>query len=196
MRVIFKFSHLVQIIVCSVLMLLSSAVHAQIKEKITYYDVVVEAPEDMANVLRETTPVIRSGNKFYGQTRYSINWTYDSNFKNNFCRVAKPKVTATVLTTLPKLISSNPLVIEKWEPWYQDLYAHQQNHKQHAIDTVKTLKKKLKKLKRQRDCQTLFENAKVVAKQSINASLQQDVDYDQETQFGFTEGAWSVFVEQ
>lgn len=117
-------------------------------------------------------------------------------FKNNFCRVTKPKVTAIVLTTLPRVTTENPKVIEKWEPWYQDLYAHQQQHKQHAIDTVKSLKKKLRKLKRQRDCQTLFENAKVVAQQSIDASLQQDVDYDQETQFGFTEGAWSVFVEQ
>lgn len=165
----------------------------EIKDKVTYYEVKVDKPEELVSALQESTTIVRSGNTFYGQTRYSITWTYNANVNKGFCKVGKPKVTATVNMTLPKLNSQNPEVIKKWDSWFPALLAHQNQHRQHAVDTSEQLKKALKKLKRQRDCTQLFNNATTLANTMIEASLDKDIHYDEETRFGYSEGAWSVF---
>ena len=181
------------VVVISLILSPIAVAKIEVKENTTYYDVVVAEPENLATVLKQSTTISRSGNTFYGQTRYSINWTYNANVKKGFCKVGKPRVTAIINTTLPKLDTQNSAVIEKWDTWFPNLRAHQNQHRQHAIDTAKQLDKALKKLKRQRECSQLFENATAIADSMIEASLDKDVQYDEKTRYGYSEGAWSIF---
>lgn len=180
-------------VILSVLISIGVAAKTEIKHNTKYYSVEVAEAGELRSALQQSTPIIRSGNKFYAQTRYAINWTYNANVKNGFCKVGKPKVTAVIHTTLPKLESQNAAAIEKWEAWYTNLQAYQNKRQQHAVDTAQRLDKKLKKLKRQRHCDQLFKNATVVADEIIEDSLAEAVDYDEKTRYGYTEGAWSIF---
>ena len=91
------------VVVISLILSPIAVAKIEVKENTTYYDVVVAEPENLATVLKQSTTISRSGNTFYGQTRYSINWTYNANVKKGFCKVGKPRVTAIINTTLPKL---------------------------------------------------------------------------------------------
>lgn len=196
MLLVFSRSRLSRLLAASFIVIASAAnAKTIIDEKITYYDVVPSSVESLTDTLIEATPIRRSGNRFFGQTRYSIEWTYDHEIRNKFCRVAKVKVTAKIKTTLPRLQSEDGQVLSAWNSWYPALEDHQNQHKQHAIDTANKLDKKIKKLRRQKDCQVLFANATALADEMINESLELDVAYDEDTRFGYTEGAWSLFDE-
>lgn len=194
MQLTFLRSSIASLMVASVLCIASAAnAKTVIDEKITYYDVSPTSLESLADSLIEATPIRLSGNTFFGQTRYSIEWTYDHEIRNKFCRVAKVKVIAQIKTTLPRLKSADSDILAAWDSWYPALEGHLDQHKQHAIETAEELDKKIKKLRRQKDCQILFENASALANEMISESLDRDVAYDEDTRFGYTEGAWSLF---
>jgi predicted secreted Zn-dependent protease len=137
------------------------------------------------------SPISRDGKVYYGQTQWSVSPGFRYKSKGNLCYLSDVEVQLKVKFMLPKLHlkSPQPEMEERFARFYQALQVHESGHQALGQQAAKAISDKLGKLGPHYDCRELANTVKAKVTDTIQFYKQQNSAYDQETQFGKTQGA-------
>jgi predicted secreted Zn-dependent protease len=167
---------------------------AQIPTHISYrfYTIAPQKIQELPTELDRRSPIVYQGRKYHGYTQWWVNWQFYWHEYPTSCQITQVKTTLKVVYTLPKLLeksAGNTSLKKAFDRYYQALFNHEQNHKNHGLEAALVIKAKLENLSSFPTCQDLNHQANDLAQSLIRTYRQKDLDYDRRTEHGRLEGA-------
>lgn len=148
----------------------------------------VTAPE-LNRQLAQRGP-LHEGMRWHGLTNFRLVYTYLPFAEANGCRAADPRVSVSVVTTLPEWkdrgAAPEPLRAD-WDLFLGRLREHEEGHRRIAIVAGEQLLEQVAAL-RAPDCESLREGARAVADARRASLAREQEGWDLETEHGLGEG--------
>lgn len=177
----------------SMLLLLPMSVILQaevvVKEDYSYYTVYPSSLDTVIESLNSTSPIRQDGKLFHGRADYDIKWDVSWSYNAKACWLTTVKVNLVNTYTMPKLVTSNEEIKHRWSQWYPRLMAHEKNHGAMAKQTAYDLHNGLVGLPAKPTCELLYAAAEKLAKPFLAELDAKNIEYDERTNHGDTEGA-------
>ena len=159
-----------------------------------YYKVNGLTSQDIRNDLNVSSPTIQE--KHYdGKTNWYISWTYqwDHNLGRQTCKVTIANVKILIKTYLPQWesesVSNDTALKTKWDTYLANLTTHEEGHVNNGEKAASEIEKAFLDTPEQADCIALKDQLDKTAKQIIQEHKEWDVNYDEKTHHGVTQGA-------
>ncbi len=176
------------------ILLVSVSAHAETEVSTVYnfYPVKGKSIRQIKSSIRYNAPLTATGDKFAATTNYDIFWKHNFKETTNGCRLESIDTKVIVHYSLPKLDESQQLdELSKsiWNDYYKALYLHEQGHARFGIQAAKEIEETLPQITEQTDCNTIFEISNALGKEILRKYHLKNIDYDQETHHGHTQGA-------
>lgn len=165
----------------------------KILDKSLFYDIQGDTVEALRDQMSQKGPADnRTGRRFDGFTRWTVNWNYEYKILGGLCRLEAIAVNADVAITLPRWqapANASPPVRDRWNAYINALALHENGHRDHAVGAAQEVWQTLKTLAPTDSCDQLASFADTQSSQIVQKYAQQDVIYDQETGHGASQGA-------
>ena len=133
-----------------------------------------------------------SAGRYAAITRYSLNYSYTASKQaDGLCRLARVSVGIHVAVALPGWTpgpGAAPGLADAWQAYVAALTLHEQGHVDRDVQSAQQLRSDLEALG-ESDCATLNVQVSALATKSGVALAQANLDYDNETGHGATQGA-------
>ncbi|WP_013334539.1 DUF922 domain-containing Zn-dependent protease [Gloeothece verrucosa] len=161
--------------------------------KVNYYPIYGKGVQEIRESLRTRGIVSeKEGKRYAAFTHWYVQWNYNYQEEQQQCKITQVVIKTTVTITLPawQMPSNTPNSLRiKWNQFSQALRQHEENHQRHGVLAGQSILKTLKNLPPSSTCRQLEANANQTAHNIIKKYNQADINYDQQTQHGKTEGA-------
>lgn len=179
--------------VSEVLLGLALACHPQIKvdERIERYAITGNNATSLAAQMAQYGPLHGGKRRAWAHTRWNLHSHYVLEREPGHCRLAKPAVTLTLVMTLPefkKMGAASSHLERRWDLAYQNIVAHEQEHRRHAHAAAHEIQHRLAGLPERSHCGALDRDAQRVIRESIRRARQRSIAFDRSTDSGARTG--------
>lgn len=154
------------------------------------YDVWGQNVAAIRENLHKNSPITSGGQRFDAFTGWQISWSLQFSRTANGCSIAEIQTNVTIAQTLPRLISSPSLDLQKmWDNYYSALLRHENGHRDMAIEAATEIETYLKNLPTQPSCRKLESIANRLGNWIIKKFKEKEKSYDRNTRHGMSDGA-------
>ena len=167
-----------------------AAAAPKVTEETVSYDVAGSTVSELLRDMGRRGAVDRDGHRYDADTRWFVTWQYRFQRTDGGCRLEPVTVSLRIQYIMPRLKSGLPVtadVRERWDSFVAHLKTHEQGHGQHGRDAARDVEQTLRRLVR--SCDGIDAAANAAARQVISRYNRLDVEYDDKTRHGFTQGA-------
>ena len=157
-----------------------------------FYTIAPQKIQDLPIELDHRSPIVYQGRKYHGYTQWWVSWQFYWYENPASCQITQVKTTLKVVYNLPKLLeksATNAPLKKAFDRYYQALFNHEQNHKNHGLEAALAIQAQLENLRSFPTCRDLNHQANALVQSLIRAYRQKDLDYDRRTEHGRLEGA-------
>lgn len=176
---------------CSALLLLSSATTLASNGPVyTPYPISGSTAQELVAQMKALGPAQHDGRRFPGGARWNIDWQYRSTQHGARCRIGQLRVNLESTITLPhwqQHAQADSELAAEWDTFLAQLDVHEQGHVQHGVEAAEQIHQALTGMTG--SCSTLAEQANQRGVQIIEQYNQRDLEYDEQTRHGATQGA-------
>jgi predicted secreted Zn-dependent protease len=126
------------------------------------------------------------------KTDWYVRSFYNFAMTGNQCTIKGATANVDILFTLPKWTppsGASRSLLTQWQQYMTALQVHENGHKQHGIEAGQEVVQTLMNLPAATSCQTLKSIANSAIQKTIKRYNQKDIDYDEITKHGLTQGA-------
>jgi predicted secreted Zn-dependent protease len=169
---------------------LPTAAEPVVTEQIIYYDVTGATAQDVRRDMTRRGPFNERGRRLDAATIWYVRWRYSYRGSAQECTIAEATTTVDVATTFPRLTetASTPAALKKaFADYTEKLLAHERGHADIALDIARRIEEGLRALP-PGPCATLDGSAGELGQSLIQQGKQRDIDYDERTSHGATQG--------
>lgn len=141
--------------------------------------------------LRKNTPISHKGKKFFGNTKWSLSWRFETTILGGYCGISAVTTIIDVTYTMPRLANSENIDNQTrvaFDSYYSALLNHEKGHADSAILAAREIEDVLMGLKPERKCSDMHDSANQTANGIIDKYNKRDVEYDLQTNHGETQG--------
>jgi len=160
-----------------------------VSERYDFYDIYPYSKAEMLDSLNNKTPISKNGEKFHGYAYSDVKWRFRWKYNKESCWITSVNMTVDTKYTLPKLSTSVDGVNEIWNQWYPKLVDHEKGHHKLAIKIAKKIDNSILLMSSESKCSTLEKKANAIAYGYMSELDLMNLEYDQHTNNGETEGA-------
>lgn len=156
-----------------------------------YYEFVSVNTNDIRDEMTKKTPIRYNGQKFVGSAEDQIKYFFYAKQEDGYWYFDRVTTTVDVTFTMPKWTDyrkANRDQQGRWDEYYNSLLAHENGHKDIAIEAAKTIENELLKLKNFPKKDLLESKAKLIAKAILERYRERQRQFDQETGHGVKTG--------
>ena len=132
-----------------------------------------------------------NGGHYDAYTKYYVKWRYGLEEENDQCHLANIQVTIQTSFTFPRwknYADATPAMQSKWDQYLTNLKHHEQGHADNGMDAANEIENMLSALPAMDRCDALRQEADSKAYGILSSYQQKDVNYDEETHHGETQG--------
>lgn len=175
-----------------VFMLLVTNVFANVKENTSYQKYPVQQQGDMTllQALNNSSPVREAGNIYHAYTKWNIRWQFMWNqLPSGMCDISSVTTSLEVKMTLPEFAGGNRAFNTQFNQYLSALVLHENGHKKIGRETANTIDRLILNMPRSTSCKKLESDANQLAMNEIERAKKLEIEYDQSTEHGCTQGA-------
>ncbi len=154
-----------------------------------YYHISGQSARELRHSMNEKRP---SGQLHDAFTAWNISWTYSWQQVDGGVIIQNPKLSVTIVTTLPNWSApkdADPLLLERWRTYLRALQHHENGHATIGTQTAREIEKQLGTLPRQPNAETLKQAVETAGQRIIAAAREREKQFDLQTQHGMKLGA-------
>jgi predicted secreted Zn-dependent protease len=132
------------------------------------------------------------GRSFSAYTQYDVKWHYQYASKNGGCEITSQQVTVDTNSTYPHWLNysaASPALQQRWDTFLANLKIHEHGHIEHGRLAANEIEAMLTELPAMQDCNILENAINQQADNILEKYKDQDIEYDQVTNHGVTQGA-------
>lgn len=187
-------SHFVSLcaLVClSWLVAIAPVAHAdevRLTEEFDFFSVYPVSINDLGPALLAAGRQQALGPAAIAETLSRHNWSIDMTSDNRACSVTGASVTLEVIYRMPKVVSDDDDVMERWETLYPRILQHERQHKDIAYEISQEILASLNALRPAADCDALVETANAIVDRLHTEERRRQRAFDKRTIGGETEG--------
>ncbi len=173
--------------------LLCLPVHAEVHEQLRfkYYDVALGPDQTLLQAIDRATPIRRNWRPFHGYASWELRWRFSWHpTPEGRCRIGEVNTSLKAEITLPSLRGASADALQVFEPYINALREHELGHFRIAQAAAARLDQGIRALPVTTSCEELEQTANALGQRLSDQARQQEVDYDRQTGFGRTQGAW------
>ncbi len=171
----------------------SALAEPTVSEKIEYYDVTGNTPQEIRQDLNRIGPLTDAGRqRFDAVTNWYVRWRYNYARTSQSCSISSVSLTVEVAIKMPRLAPSPnrlAMVTSAFEDFAKNLMTHEKGHAQNGIDIARRIEEGIRKLPPESSCEQLGQIANALGNSLIKEANRADIEYDARTQHGRTQGA-------
>ncbi len=175
-----------------VLLQAGAASAVDINDRVEHYPVNGGTVAQLHSQMKALGPADRAGVRYPGLTQWDVRWNYRFDERGGRCRVIDPRVKLEVVITLPEWrapAGTDDSLLRDWTTFTQRLTVHEQGHREFGVRAADTVREALAATPPQRGCDALEEELNRRAQGALDAAIQAERDYDDQTAHGITQGA-------
>ncbi|MBB6247897.1 DUF922 domain-containing protein [Rhodanobacter sp. A1T4] len=164
-----------------------------LNEHVNYYLVTGDDGSALRRSLDSQGPIGVDGKRYDGYTRWDVHWDYvTESDASSTCAVVSSNIVLNVEITLPQwqpAIDVPDSLQRRWLVYLKALRGHEDGHLENAEMAAMAIDHLLQTIGPQSDCQILDEKLQTLGQQILQHFRDNDVEYDQRTEHGRTQGA-------
>jgi predicted secreted Zn-dependent protease len=154
-----------------------------------YYHITGQSVRELRHSMSGQRP---KGQTHDALTTWNISYTYSWQQVNGGVVIQNPKVSVTIITTLPNWSApkdADPLLVERWRTYLRALQHHENGHASIGTQAAREVEKHLGALPRQPNVEALKQAIETTSQQIIAAAREREKQFDLQTQHGMKHGA-------
>ncbi len=163
-----------------------------IAERYEYYEICGGCEQDLKSDLKKKCIQWNDGKKYDSMTNWKLKWDYGHNEGSGTCAVDSFTVTVDITFHVPKWSRTDnaphPLVA-KWDNYLKNLMTHERGHRDRTVEAANDLTRAVAALPPAGTCDELDREIQTLGLAQKNKLLQDQKDYDNETNHGAAQGA-------
>jgi len=148
-----------------------------------YYDIAGATAGELRASINGEGPLDSAGRRNDALTMWNIDWTWPLNADSS-CILSGAMISTTITVTFPRwqpLAGASAALVQQWNTYEEALVTHESGHVSFVVVTAPDVLAAIKGA----TCAT----AEAAAQAAVGRIRQHDIDYDAETNHGFTQGA-------
>lgn len=158
-------------------------------ERFDYYDI----KGDSAETLLRSIKAMRGNLQRHGHTSWKVEWQLGWSGSAGNCRLSEHEVAVDVVYRLPRwrgmTESDNPQLVKRWQTYDKALRLHERGHCAIAVEAAEAVENAFATMTPKENCDRLVDHANARATDILERHKQRELDYDQVTAHGATQGA-------
>ncbi len=164
-----------------------------VKVRYAYYAITGNTARELRSQMSRKGPSDRiTGERYDANTDWFVRWSYRYASKNNQCAITSVSSTVDIVFTMPQWQSAKTAgrsLRNEWQQYIRALQLHEDGHKNNGIAASKDIIRTLRTLPAYSSCQMLEAAANTTAHKTVKRYNQKDIEYDDVTRHGYTQGA-------
>jgi predicted secreted Zn-dependent protease len=167
------------------------AAEPMVTEQMIYYDVAGAAAQDVRRDMTQRGPFNDRGRKLDAATNWYVRWRFSYRSSGPACAIADATTTVDVAITFPRLkeAPSTPAALKQaFADYAAKLLTHERGHADIALDLARRIEDGIRALPPQSPCIALEQAANELGQSLLQDGKQRDIDYDERTGHGATQG--------
>lgn len=163
----------------------------KVTEKYDYYDITGACPSDLRSQMKQGGTKWNDGKVYSAVTSWDIKYGYEVFVENGRCSIKSVKTDVEIVYRLPRWVSctSGSELTGIWDSYLERLKHHEFGHKDIAVKAATEVNEVLASLSGFDSQTELDQEASLRAEEKFRHMKQAQVEYDQETRHGETQGA-------
>lgn len=156
-----------------------------------YYYIYPKSLADLEKELIDKSPIKENKITFLGQTNWRVTWQYNWAIQNGTCRITSVKTNVNVVFTVPTIPInfSPPLEVKAaFTKFYSVLMIHENNHLTSGLNAAREIESNFYNTAYSDSCSHIKSDTDELGKKIIEKYNRTDIDYDNATNHGETEG--------
>ncbi len=144
-----------------------------------------------ARAIRQDLNNKRTG-KYDALTSWWIKWRFYWNSETGLCKLTRVTTDVEIKFTLPKLMPesvANEDAKQRWDSYYSALIAHENGHRDLAIEAAAEIERALLDMEGRDNCKRLEKDANSLAHHIVDDYSARQKHYDKQTNHGMNDGA-------
>lgn len=140
----------------------------------------------------QTDPHESAGNRYYARTDWLLSAHWLARETSSGCEVDKGDVSIAITMTLPALATTTGVptdVLNRWNTFIQNTQTHETGHVKLAQQGARDYQRELGNFAPASNCDVLQTRLRDLFDKNFSAVDKANVNYDAQTQHGFTQGA-------
>jgi|SoimicmetaTmtHMA_FD_contig_31_5172153_length_717_multi_3_in_0_out_0_1 predicted secreted Zn-dependent protease len=161
-----------------------------VTEQMIYYDVAGATAQDVRRDMSRHGPFNDRGRKLDAATNWYVRWRFSYRSSAQECSIADVTTTVDVAITFPRLkeTASTPAALKKaFADYAEKQLAHERGHADIALDVARRIEAGIRALP-PGPCAALDGSANELGQSLLQDGKQRDIDYDERTRHGETQG--------
>lgn len=167
---------------------------AEVTERLTYqsYRAELKEGETVADALNSATPIRKwFGRRFHGHIAWQVQWTFSQEtLPDGRCAMGPGQVVLTSDITLPELVGGDAENRARFVVYLAALRKHELGHHDIALAAARQIDEGMRALPPEASCEVLLARANGLGGEWLEQARMLEKAYDQQTQYGRTQGAW------
>lgn len=166
---------------------------AQVNERLerSEYTVWANAQPTLAQAISAASPIKIDGKTYHGYTRWRIDWSFTWNpLADGRCQIDQVTTKLYGHITLPALFLASSDQQQRFDTYLKALNQHELGHYAIGQSAAQRIDQQLAKLPTQPDCTSLERTANKLGHDILQDATEQGKRYDQDTEYGKTQGAY------
>ncbi|MBE1298327.1 MAG: DUF922 domain-containing protein [Alteromonadaceae bacterium] len=157
-----------------------------------HYQVEVRGDELLRTAIKRASPIVKAGKGYFAQTQWTVEPMFALQTYAGLCRVRQLSVKLRLKIMMPQLINSEQLSEQKrkrFDFFYNALSKHERGHAEIAHEAASAVYQAISMIPANLDCKAIHEKVEQKYHSILEDYQRKNSDYDQETDFGRTQGA-------
>jgi predicted secreted Zn-dependent protease len=163
-----------------------------VTEKYEYYDVGGCKEEELQRDIKKKCVQWNDGKKYDAVTTWDMKWDYGYDRDTLSCAADSFKVTVEILFRYPRWVrtrEASPQLVEKWDRYMKNLIAHENGHRDMAVEAAAKLSRAVAALTPPSTCVELDRGVRALYRARMEKLNEDQKAYDAATNHGVTQGA-------
>ncbi len=174
-----------------VLVSLTAISEPKMDKEFIFYDIYPNTKTELEREMFKRTSIIDNGERFFGDTKWTINWRFKWKKIKGSCHIYKVNTDLKVQYTMPRIPNDFPVdsgIRNSFNKFYDALLKHEKGHKNSGLFAARKIEKQLLSIGAYKDCKKLEKIANQKGKSIIEKFNKRDIEYDKRTRHGRLEG--------
>jgi predicted secreted Zn-dependent protease len=163
-----------------------------INEQYSNYKITGDTADGLRHQMSTLGPSDIAAEHFDASTRWYIQWQYSYQPDANGCYLTKVNVKVDIIYHFPEwadYVSANDGLRSHWDTYMRNLKTHERGHAENGREAATAIEHALMELPAMQRCEDLTNTADNIAYQTIARHNTKDINYENETNHGVTQGA-------
>ena len=185
-------SHRLQGLMAGVWLVMTLPVNAEVVEALHYerYTANHQQGETLLQSLNRATPIRLKGQRFHGQTNWTIHWKYRWDRQpSGRCTLRSNQTHLNITITMPQLVSADAAARTAFQRYHGALQQHELRHADFGREAAREIDSRIRTAPSMASCEDLERHINQLGHRLIGQAGERERAYDQRTRHGSTEGA-------